>query len=73
MEEEAHEEVEAQKEKDEGKVWAMVTTIKLCNMILSDYISYFIICSIVIEMLLFLTKTRIGIVHGYVHKNHTLG
>lgn len=29
VEEEAHEEVEAQKEEDEGKVWSMITIIEL--------------------------------------------
>lgn len=44
-----------------------------CDMILLDYILYFIICSIVIEMLLFLIKICIGIVYGYVYKNYIFG
>lgn len=52
MEEEAHEEVEAQKEKDEGKVWSMITIIELKY----DIVKLFHIGSIIIEaieMLLF--------------------
>lgn len=51
-------------------LWLLILN---CDMILLDYILYFIICSIIIEMLLFLIKICIGIVYGYVYKNYIFG